>query len=989
MGNIVLFVVIQISFSKVVRGNEDPWAKNTINALKSLREVANLWDLCTSKPGHQRLLDCYLNELTDRLPQFEQFLIKSQLKEKAYNFEMSDLNRELERFERDTMARVETLFPSPRLKQTFTMTWRPLILALRRNVRRAQSSDPSAQNGYVLPLQDACFYLLERKFPALSVQVICPTLSKCSSSPLSGDTTANACGKDDKCDVDKAIPLMVGMLFYKVSFTFIDKFCDERCSGENGCNITEEFSSIAKQVQLMKAFTTMLPENPLDQFFRDALTEKAYSEIEKAMKIISQNEHNFDLHLSRLACEEIEAEPGCQLKRFYPHYLLLKKIKNERTDPLYPVDTRDLSLYDNVDDAKILELKQGAIKHTQLLNAIDKLNKNLEAKVNGISSYFEGVASFDEGVAKADVDFIRGKLKTFNTNYETLQGKVKQDTTKAMVAMTAILTTQLAGETVELVSKIAEESNPVAVIFTGIDASEILDQAGKVADSAAQLVHGVSLFANLSNLVTNTIELANDLIDNQNQIKTLKTLVDKITNNEADEIGEDAEVFIDEYSAYTPKVDRSRMARNIELWGAFQESTCDLLNGVETIRSSVLKGVENGFLLCENLQVTIAEFDALRENIFEFQFELVDSLARVVRGNLAKKLANSIDQQENDMIKADQLLDGFLMAQVVLQSQAWLYCDKVEYQNHGEKVRPCSPKIGLFSESDLDELIAYKDTQSHTTIERTVHIPSRPQYNGYVGFINVRALVQGKTTSFRLPRNETWLQEFQWGLTGESHPFYVENFQLFLLKKEYKSDDDAKVKTSTRVEVTADSEAGSYVSTNQNNSVLYKLPTQNSYVTAYEEGFRSSTCSNEVSNPYSLCNNLPNICLTSRNVAGTGLLPTIFSRWILTYSMQSGHQSVDWPAPNPATDLKFIAKVKLRMHSRKSTKKWQVEKIAHQSDLCCQGNTYRKSLVRNTCIECPNGSSSRLGGYYCEVDSIPRGGGKKHHVFHRKKCSKV
>lgn len=46
--------------------------------------------------------------------------------------------------------------------------------------------------------------------------------------------------------------------------------------------------------------------------------------------------------------------------------------------------------------------------------------------------------------------------------------------------------------------------------------------------------------------------------------------------------------------------------------------------------ASAGKAIANGFLLCENLEGTIAEFDALRENIFDFQFELVDSLARVV-----------------------------------------------------------------------------------------------------------------------------------------------------------------------------------------------------------------------------------------------------------------------------------------------------------------------------------------------------------------------
>ena len=48
---------------------------------------------------------------------------------------------------------------------------------------------------------------------------------------------------------------------------------------------------------------------------------------------------------------------------FYPNYLLLKKLKEERLNPGHPEDTRDLTLYENVDHAKIIELKKETIKH--------------------------------------------------------------------------------------------------------------------------------------------------------------------------------------------------------------------------------------------------------------------------------------------------------------------------------------------------------------------------------------------------------------------------------------------------------------------------------------------------------------------------------------------------------------------------------------------------------------------------------------------------
>ena len=69
------------------------------------------------------------------------------------------------------------------------------------------------------------------------------------------------------------------------------------------------------------------------------------------------------------------------------------------------------------------------------------------------------------------------------------------------------------------------------------------------------------------------------------------------------------------------------MEENIAMWGVLKDSACDLLNDVGGILAAAGKAIANGFLLCENLEGTIAEFNALRENIFDFQFELVDILA--------------------------------------------------------------------------------------------------------------------------------------------------------------------------------------------------------------------------------------------------------------------------------------------------------------------------------------------------------------------------
>ena len=971
--------------------------QTTVKFLTKLNDVARLETQCSSSSKEEKF-DCFMEKLTEDLPIFEEFLTQTNLKEteqtdfsglKQLYTAFADFTGNRKGWSKFGQQKPEYQLASSHVKKDlincshllnlYEQTFRPLVARLQRDIDFREYEEFSNNHGsykMFFEIKGACdlIEVQPRNLPTLSVKDVCPTRYKCA--PSIFNSSDNACGQNNECDINKAIPLMIGVFFYKVSFAVFNRFCRENCT-DGGCKLTrEDFSSIIKQVELMKAFRSLPPDDPFatNKFFQTAISKQAYYEIAAAMEIIGKNEQHFkkiELNIASFACEENISQPACHVARVYPHYLLLKKMKEKRLDPGHTGDTRDLTLYQNVDHAKIIELKKETIKHNELLSAVNQLNKNLETQVRGIASYFKGVASFDQDIADADVIFIRDKLEDFDGEYKRLKRKVNSDMRDIKNLTLVLAIAELVENTVALVAKMAEESNPIAAIFTGVDSKGIRDAAKDVANAAANVRTAEALASAMEGLANDTEEIGTCLHNNQNQIKSMKSLVDKIKKSEADDIGEDAETFITEYSNYTPKVAGHRMAQNIAKWGAFKGSFCDLINGAEGVVASGAKAaIANGILYCENLEASIAEFGALRENIFDFQFEMVDSLARVMRGNVAKKLADSIQGQEDDIFKADQLLGGFLMSQQFMQSHAWLYCDKLEYKNEGQRVQACSPRTGLFTNHDLDNLVAFKtEYQTQMSVVRTVHIPTKPQYEGDLGFINIQRFAREKKASFRLPRNITWLYKFDWSLIGESQAPYVENFQLFLPSREYNTG-SGKKKRSTRIVVTADTQAGSYFSTNVNSSVLYKLPEmQTSYVTVYQEGYRSSTCPQEIPNPYSLCNNLPNICLTSTNEAGDSLLPTTLSTWKVTYSVQSGEEVVKWLAPtNVTTNLNLIAKIKLRMPKVSAN---PLTEIANDqpdlTDLCCDDNTYRASLVDSVCTDCPTGSKSKLGGYYCEA----------------------
>ena len=296
-----------------------------------------------------------------------------------------------------------------------------------------------------------------------------------------------------------------------------------------------------------------------------------------------------------------------------------------------------------------IDAQTQTLQHIELLGNIRNLDENLQTAVKGISGYFKGLAEYDQGIAQADVTFLKDKLKEFDNRAGTLYRKLEKDVQGAMKALITAQALQVAEESLILGLKIAENSNPLKVIFGGVEAGDIYEQTAGVVRAIAEAGKGVALMVNLASVYEDFSALARDFKDNAAQISNLYDMVEAIKKNKIEEIGFGADKFIKGYGDYTPKVSKTRLAENDALWAAFKDSTCDLLS---------TQGVVGGMLLCEKLEGTLAEFAALRENIFDFQFDLVDALAGVVRGDVAKKLEQSITVS-NDLLSASQLMLGF------------------------------------------------------------------------------------------------------------------------------------------------------------------------------------------------------------------------------------------------------------------------------------------------------------------------------------------
>ena len=884
-------------------------------------------------------------------------------------------------FDQPEEPMVKTLFRSNTLESHYKERGLGFILKTFRGYHslrciQAIISGQKLGEGYDIPIEAMCSRLKEDIIEettdhVLSTAKICQSVKQCSGSTTPfpyGDNTDGtdikvACTEDNKCDVGKALPLMSALLWYKISDFMARSLCHNSLPEFKKSSLTTKYEEIKTMATLMVSYTSTLHWNG---FFREAASQRAYFNLEIAMSLI--NKRITSMEFTSLACIKLEATDMCTLGDIYKLYGSLLKLKK---NILSPGMTKNLRQFTKVDHSKMLQLKTSALKHLNLLGEIRSVDENLQTSVKGISKYFYGLAKFDEDIAKADITFISDKLSEFRKKSDEISKKVEKDIKNAMAAMVTVLAGQLVEESVILSLKIAENTNPSKVIFGGVEVGDIYEQLAEVARAAQELTHGVALRTSLVNVIKDSADLAKDFKDNANQISSMQILVKAIDANKVDEIGYDADKFIKAYSDYTPKVNRARLAKNDALWATFKSETCDLLFGAQGAGAALGQGVVGGMLLCEKLEGTLAEFSALRENVFDFQFDLVDSLAAVIRGNVGKKLSTSIDVL-NDVLESSKLMLGFFITQHRLQHEAAVYCDKIEYRLQGKRLDDCSPSSGFFSKENLDNIISFDLKKiSYFEENKFVYLPTKPQFKGDTGFINIPSLAQGNSATFRIPANRTWLRQYNWlGLEENSAPF-VESFKMYLPLKRYGKKKKTSVTTRTSIELT--SIAGNM--TSDTSDVVYSIPLEHSkFLTVYYLGYRSSQCSdgNEIPNPYSLCKNLPNICDTFTKKPQESLMPTILSTWKLSYTVESGNRKVKWKAPNPATNLLINAKVKLRhYHTKKSDFKLFEDNLASK-EVCCKGNTYQPEWYDSTCVPCPQkpdiptNSKSKLGGYYCE-----------------------
>lgn len=832
-------------------------------------------------------------------------------------------------------------------------------------IHAAYSTDSDQYSGHEIPLDLMCEPIKQNlgksNLNGISVTKVCRSVSECSKddgfwkSLAEKDVIANAC-KGTKCRVENAIPVMASLLWYKVSDFFANSLCYNYLSqADIKQAIADKRESIANMAYFIKQYISILT---WDSFLEHAVVVGGYKELKIAMDLVKKHEKIF---LSSIdACQKIDATLVCIIEDIYLEYQKLVRLARELKNP---GQTRNMRENPWVNHAKLLDLRTKALNKIDILATLIRTKTVVEKDAQIVSDYFTQLSKFDENIARKDVLYLQDKLEEFQRKATPLVTEINGEIKK-------ILTKAIAGSGVAAFINglsLIEALNPLNLLDafdTTYDAVKAIFQNIKGISKGAQLI------ISLQTVFTDTLTLEKDFKENNKNFSDMTNVLNILKspgNLTLEQFKPFCNDFLKYYGAYTPQVDRSRLAKNDALWAKFKDEACELLGVGTSSRYKALVGVfEAARLSCETLDGSLAELSTLRANIFDFQFELVETFARVFRGVLGKAGVKKdfYRTQANDNKKS--LFLGFLKTHNLVQDEAAAYCNRLEYMNQGQRLSVCKPWSGLFSKPDFDELVAYNPEVTYHLEERFVYIPITPQFHGDTGFIDLKRLASNNFVTFTPPANETWLRQFNWLTSGEAKAPFVESIKLYLPRKTFSHG----LNLRTTVKMTSIGANRVDISSNTD----YDLPLRHShFYTTYSEGLRRCPIGKVIDNPYSLCGNLDKICDSTINVPGDTMMPTVLTTWKLEYETRERNNSNDlhtWDVPKPTTNLLVIGKAKLRYLPNAEITPLKRSVSPNQNRLgCCLANTYRPVWNDINCNDCPTGSYAKLDGYYCDRDA--------------------
>lgn len=639
------------------------------------------------------------------------------------------------------------------------------------------------------------------------------------------------------------------------------------------------------------------------------------------------------------------------------------------------------SIKDTVQNSK-LELKASLNEFSRDLKTY--MEASMGNRFASLQHYFDSMASFDLEIAKADTAYITGKLDDFTKTSNDLNEKLAYESSKLQ---TEVLIIKSIDAVFMWMKAIASGISAVLGAFTGdfggmADAADRIDAAARTTLEAVQ----AGAIKEQIGITTDTYkEIAIGLTDNRGQLDNVKKVIDKLKEDDvsSDEFKNISKNFIQSYNDYTPRVSAAQIAKLDTAWSEVVDNLESIMDSMTTKESIVLSTksfAENHFF---KIKLVVPQLSETLSNRFDFQFDLMDSLAAMVRAHTslqgAKALSKGYPNLDDELAKsvAAQLVYEQMALSTYVLSQFHLllilsnYCNYVTYVNAGVESSQCAKALNTMNKAHIDDALSFRPP-SCDLVRMNLRIPTSD--TGKSDSINLHQLNSGEAVAFRIPSFE-WLEtNGDLSSNDRTTALFVRSFEVYIL-----TNDTYQIDSNLRVEVTPAGSSPLFLGSDQTRYELLPV-SRTQFIFEYKENYRGN-CMTE-RNPYFVCNPGPKgICVQSRGDLSCnnekGAYPSIYSPWTIRLDENISNA----PNPAPGTKLYLQAQLSLCRKTRDSnlrpnsgrkrifknllsSKKRKDENGGERS---CPTNKYYNQDTKQF-VACPDDSAPQRYNYYCEVN---------------------
>lgn len=614
-----------------------------------------------------------------------------------------------------------------------------------------------------------------------------------------------------------------------------------------------------------------------------------------------------------------------------------------------------------------------------LKQTVISLQNTLQTK---LGDYFSNLAKYDQKKADADVNFIYGRLEKYTNKIKEDSEILANQLTNLFIDAIGSASANIIGKARRVVFASLAAANPVDKILGRMDSIlTLMDAIDELMIATRDLHRAIYIKNILPKIKQQTEELSGQMENNMKTQTTIKHMIQagfskQLSVNDTVKYMND---FLKEYNNYSPIFTAGMFANYEAMLDSVVDELCDVIFSGDTTEAGIAQHVIVSKGSCINIKVDVARLIANYEEMYDFQFDLMEAMASFVRASVAmasaQKLSETIDgaltvaqREQNDLALKVYALQMYTVNNIHMNMVVQDACNLIKYKNGGRTTDYCRRLLLDSHTTEFDKLVAYPyetDMCAADSIQKYVNIPAKVKDNTTDTLpsfmIDLAELYRGREVEFQIP-DSSWLVTHKWlNEVDVKNPLFIKQFQLFIppfYKDHYGTAD---------LHVIVDMDGDNSITKN-GDTYIFSSPVQYNFRYTLDSGCFTGHILDSKRNPYNVIgcpDRLETPCVTSEgSISGSTFHPSIFARWKLR-----AHISGNLLQPNPATEFYLragltICKSGITRSMRHSD---ELSYLMQSQECCSDGDMYYNILPDGQhCQSCPAGSCPNLQGFYCE-----------------------